>query len=256
MTTQPDPLKPMETPDELPVRAGYAAWAACYDDDGNPLIALEGPAMQEWFGPLDRQRALDLGCGTGRHTAALVAAGAHVAALDFTPEMIDQARRKPSLQNAGQHVVWIRHALPRPLPFRDQTFHLAVLGLVVEHLDDDALTASFGEAARVLVPGGRCLVSALHPDRTAQGQRARFIDPVSGIRRPIRTYHRLLADYHRAAGEAGLILDGEQVLVVPATLAERLPRAHPYVGQKLGWVACWRRLEPGVQTYLPLEPVL
>ena len=42
MTIKGGPLKPMETHDELPVREGYAAWAACYDDDGNPLLALKG----------------------------------------------------------------------------------------------------------------------------------------------------------------------------------------------------------------------
>ena len=40
-----------EADDELPVQAGYAAWAPFYDDDGNPLTALE-PAVQAWFGPI------------------------------------------------------------------------------------------------------------------------------------------------------------------------------------------------------------
>jgi SAM-dependent methyltransferase len=241
MTTPPDPLKPIETPDELPVRDGYAAWAACYDDDGNPLIALEGLAMQQWFGPLEGRRALDLGCGTGRHTRALVAAGARVAALDFTPEMIARGRRSAVFDRTEHQVLWVRHALPQALPFCDQTFALAILGLVVEHLDDQALRASLQEVARVLAPEGRCLLSALHPDRTALGQRARFIDPVTGIRRPIRTYHRSLADYHAAARQAGLTLTGEQVLIVPPRLADRLPRARPYIGQALGWVACLQR---------------
>jgi SAM-dependent methyltransferase len=231
----------MESPDELPVREGYAAWAACYDDDGNPLIALEGPAMWEQFGRLEGRYALDLGCGTGRHTAALIAAGARVAALDFTPEMIDRGRRNPSIQHAHGDVLWVRHALPRPLPFRNDAFALVVLGLVAEHLDDDALAASFREVARVLVPWGRCLLSALHEDRTAQGQRARFIDPVTGLRRPIRTCHRTAAEYQRAARAAGLTSVSEKVLVVPPSLAEQLPRARPYVGQALGWVGCWTR---------------
>ena len=42
----------MESHEELPVREGYAAWAACYDDDGNPLIALEGPACGDGSGPI------------------------------------------------------------------------------------------------------------------------------------------------------------------------------------------------------------
>jgi SAM-dependent methyltransferase len=236
-----DPIEPLESPNVLPVREGYACWASCYDDDGNPLIALEGPALREWFGDVEGRLALDLGCGTGRHTDALVEAGARVAALDFTPEMIDQGRRRGALDALRHRVLWVRHALPQALPFRDATFALAVLGLVAEHLDDAALRTSLREVARVLAPGGRCLLSALHPDRTAIGQRARFIDPDTGLRRPIRTFHRTTADYHRAAAVAGLTLVDEKVLIVPAVLAERLPRARPYVGQTLGWVACWQR---------------
>jgi SAM-dependent methyltransferase len=234
-------LRPIETPDELPVRDGYAAWAACYDDDGNPLIALEGPAMQEWYGPIEGRRALDLGCGTGRHTRALAAAGACVAALDFTPEMIARGRLMSACDRTHHRVLWVRHALPQALPFRDQTFALVVLGLVAEHLDHPALAASLKEVARVLGPDGRCLLSALHPDRSAVGQRARFIDPATGIRRPIRTYHRSLSDYHAAARQAGLSLAAEQVLIVRPSLAEQLPRARPYIGQALGWVACLQR---------------
>jgi SAM-dependent methyltransferase len=137
----------------------------------------------------------------------------------------------------------VRHALPDPLPFRDATFDLAVLGLVAEHIA--ALGPALGEVARVLVPGGRCVLSALHPERTAEGQRARFIDPETGLRRPITTYHRTTADYHAAALAAGLALEGEQALRVPPELAESLPRARPYVGQNLGWVACWSRMRPG-----------
>lgn len=230
----------METPDELPVQEGYAAWADCYDDDGNPLIALEGPAMQDWFGRVRGRRALDLGCGTGRHTRALVAAGADVVALDLTPEMLSRARQQPALQDAA-NLVWVRHALPRPLPFRDATFAIAVLGLVAEHLPDAALRVTMAEVARVLEPGGRCLLSALHPDRTAEGQRARFIDPASGLRRPIRSFHRTIADYLDAAATAGLILDVERALTVPPGLADHLPRARPYIGKALGWAACWRK---------------
>lgn len=228
----------MEASEELPVQAGYAAWAPCYDDDGNPLTELEGPAVRSWFGCVRGRRALDLGCGTGRHTRALVEAGATVMAVDLTTEMMSRAREKLREHSVG----WVRHALPSPLPFRDATFDLVVLGLVAEHVAD--LLALLGESARVLLPGGRCILSALHSDRTAAGQRARFIDPRTGVRQPITTYHRPLAAYRDAATEAGLTLAGEQTLVVPRTLAERLPRAERYIGLPLGWVACWTKPRP------------
>jgi malonyl-CoA O-methyltransferase len=231
----------MEPSEELPVQAGYAAWAPLYDDDGNPLIALEGPAVRAWFGPVAGRRALDVGCGTGRHTLALVEAGAAaVVALDLTPEMIARARAKL----AGAPVQWLYSALPGPLPLPDATFDLAVLGLVAEHVAD--IAGALSEVARVLVPGGRCVLSALHPDRTAAGDRARFIDPMSGLRRPIATVHRTADDYLDAARSAGMELLGASALAVPAELAARLPRAGRYVGMNLGWVGCWVRPPGGV----------
>ncbi len=227
-----------ESAEELPVQAGYAAWAPLYDDDGNPLTALEGPAVRAWFGPLAGRRALDVGCGTGRHTLALIEAGAaEVAALDMTPEMMAFARAK--IDSKGIPVFWVRHALPDPLPFRDATFDVAVLGLVAEHVAD--LARGLREVAQVLKPGGRCILSALHPDRTAEGQRARFIDPQTGLRHPIATVHRTIDEYLAAARRAGLQLECEQTLVVHSDLAERIPRASRYVGRNLGWVACWSR---------------
>jgi len=114
---------------------------------------------------------------------------------------------------------------------------LVVAGLVAEHVAD--LPALLKEAVRVLCPGGRLVLSVLHPERTAAGQRARFIDPETGVRRPITTYHRSVADYLGAAAEAGLALVSEQTLVGTAELAAVLPRASRYVGLPLGWVAGW-----------------
>jgi SAM-dependent methyltransferase len=220
---------------ELPPREGYDAWAACYDDDGNPLIALEGPAMETLYGPVVGQPVLDLGCGTGRHTLALTRAGARVTALDQSPEMLARARAKLD----GCPVTWLLHALPEPLPLAADAFVLAVLGLIAEHVRN--LAGLLGEVARVLRPGGHCLLSALHAQQTAAGMRARFIDPRTGQRQPITTYHRSAADYHGAAAAAGLEPVSEQTLFVPSALARQLPRAGRYVGQPLGWLACWAK---------------
>ena len=228
---------------ELSVQAGYAAWAHLYDDDGNPLTALEGPAVQAWFGPVVGRRVLDLGCGTGRHTLALIQAGAsEITALDMTPEMLAIARAK--VGDRFPPVRWLQHALPDPLPFRDGTFDLVVLGLVAEHVVD--LPHALGEVVRVLSPGGRFIMSALHPDRTAEGQRARFIDPQTGLRQPIATIHRTIEQYLVTARSAGLHLDGEHSLVVSQELADRLPRARNYLGRSLAWVACWKQPERAI----------
>ena len=135
--------------------------------------------------------------------------------------------------------MWVLHALPDPLPIADETVDVAILGLVAEHVED--LEKSLAEVARVLKPGGRCVLSALHPDRTATRQRARFIDRASGLRRPIRTIHRSIEQYKDIAENAGLIAVESRSLVATPEMAELYPRSRRYVGLNLGWVGCWRR---------------
>ncbi len=227
---------PLREDAELAVQPGYAAWAPLYDGDDNPLVALEDPAVRARFGDLAGRVAIDIGCGTGRHTLALAEARPRALfALDITAEMLAIAQK--TLR--GCPVQFVRHEFPRAMPFRDGMFDLAVLGLVIEHVP--ALAEAFAELRRVLAPGGRVIVSALHPDRTAEGQRARFIDPITGARRPITTYHRSVSEYIAAASASGFVLESEESLDVLPDLAERLPRAERYVGKRLGWVASWSK---------------
>ena len=66
------------------VRDGYDRWAMVYDDDQNPLQALEGPLVQQACGNVQGLRVLDMGCGTGRHALWLAQAGAKVTGIYFS----------------------------------------------------------------------------------------------------------------------------------------------------------------------------
>ncbi len=222
-----------EQKSELSPYEGYARWAEQYDTDGNPLIALEGPAVANLLGDLSGKRVLDLGCGTGRHTIVLCQKGGLVTALDQSIEMIQIAQKK--LQDYNIH--WVIHPLPDSLPFPDNFFSSIVAGLVAEHIQD--LETLFREVSRILLRGGQFVLSALHPERTLAGQRARFIDPQTGLRVPIVTYHRSREEYCHFARINHLNLRNEQTLIVDDPLADRLPRAEKYRGLALGWVAEW-----------------
>ena len=156
------------------VRAGYDRWASVYDHDENPLPALEEPHVRNALGDVRHLDVLDLGCGTGRHTAWLAAAGARVTGVDFSHEMLERARRK--VTDTDVHV--IVHDLHEPLPLEDTSFDAVVSGLVLEHIRDPR--AFFKEAHRVLKPGARAVVSAMHPAMFLRDSRARFTDPDSG----------------------------------------------------------------------------
>jgi ubiquinone/menaquinone biosynthesis C-methylase UbiE len=232
-----------ETDVELSVLDGYAAWAERYDEEDNPLALIEGPAIMEACGNVAGLAVLDVGCGTGRHSLPLIEAGAKVVGIDFSPEMLAVARRRSaSLFGAtgSASAEFHQHSLPGPFPFADQSFDLVIMGLVIEHVAD--LDAVMRETHRVLKTGGRCLVSALHPERTAAGQRARFLDPATGLRTPIATIHRTEEEYLAPARAAGFDIEESKTLLGTAELAARSPRGAKYVGLPLGWIGVFRKL--------------
>ena len=206
------------------VREGYDRWSAVYDHDANPLLALEEPRVREALGDPRGREVLDLGCGTGRHAAWLVEAGARITAVDFSAGMLEQARERV----ATGDVRFVTHDLHEPLPFGDRSFDAVVSGLVLEHLRD--LDAFLAEAHRVLRPDGRAVVSAMHPAMFLRGSQARFTDPVSGeIVMPGSLFHRL-GEIIVAAVGAGFTLCGVGEYAPDAEFAARYPRAERYVG--------------------------
>jgi ubiquinone/menaquinone biosynthesis C-methylase UbiE len=98
--------------------------------------------------------ALDAACGTGRHTAALVARGYKTIGIDQSPEMVALARQKAP--NAEFRIGYLEN-----LPLADSSVDLAVCGLALTHLRD--LSVAIKELARVVRPGGRVIISDRHP---------------------------------------------------------------------------------------------
>lgn len=209
------------------VRTGYDRWASIYDHDANPLQALEGPKFREAIGNPHALNALDLGCGTGRHALWLASEGATVTALDFSEGMLDQARKKPG----AERVRFIAHDLHTPLPFAAEStnqFDLVVSGLVLEHLAE--LDHFFSEARRVLRPGGRAVISAMHPAMFLQGTQARFKDPATGeVIMPGSVPHSI-SDFVMAALRPGFTIASITEHAPDADFAARFPRAAKYVG--------------------------
>jgi malonyl-CoA O-methyltransferase len=204
------------------VQGGYDRWAAVYDHDANPLQALEEPIVRAAVGDARGLAALDLGCGTGRHVLWLASQGASVTAIDFSEGMLAEARRKPG----ADAVRFLVHDLHKPLPFT-AVFDLVVSGLVLEHLRE--LAPFFAEVRRVLKPGGRAVISAMHPAMCLRGTAARFTDPSTGeVVHPGSIPHSVSA-FVMAAVRAGFRLTDVAEYAPDAEFAERVPRAAKYV---------------------------
>jgi ubiquinone/menaquinone biosynthesis C-methylase UbiE len=210
-------------PDLSSVRVGYDRWAAVYDHDANPLQALEEPVVWRAISDPRGLNVLDLGCGTGRHTLKLAAAGAAVTAIDFSEGMLAAARQKAGAES----VRFVRHDLHAPLPFGNGEFDLIVSGLVLEHLRE--LDGFFAEMRRVLKADGRAVVSAMHPAMFLRGSQARFTDPTSGeLVQPGSIAHSVAA-FAMAAIHADFKLLDIQEISPDAKFAEHYSRAAKYV---------------------------
>jgi malonyl-CoA O-methyltransferase len=209
---------------EPDVRGGYDRWAAVYDRDANPLVALEEEHAPAAIGDARGLAVLDVGCGTGRHAVRLATAGASVTAVDFSEGMLAEARAKPG----AERVAFVAHDLHAPLPFPAGAFDLLVSSLVLEHLRD--LAPFFAEARRVLKPGGRTVVSAMHPAMFLRGAHARFTDPASGELVAPGSYPHSVSAFVLAALRAGFRIDDLSEHAPDAALAARVPRAEKYIG--------------------------
>lgn len=88
-------------------------------------------------------RALDVGCGTGQSTAALLELAHTIIGLDSSAEMLAQA-----IRHAQVHYIQAR---AEQLPFADGTFGLLTVGLAFHWFDRRAFMT---EAQRVLRPNG------------------------------------------------------------------------------------------------------
>ncbi|MBF8189574.1 class I SAM-dependent methyltransferase [Nonomuraea sp. K274] len=90
-------------------------------------------------------RLLDVGCGTGVVTAAALALGAEVTAVDADPVMLEVAARRHPYAT-------IRQACLPDLPFEDEEFDAIAGNFVINHVPDTA--GALKELHRVLRPDG------------------------------------------------------------------------------------------------------
>jgi len=106
-------------------------------------------------------QVLDIGCGSGRHTAAFARCkGVQVLGADINPVDLIEAKKRLILQERleGKHGRWdLLAASINRLPFSDNFFDLIVCSEILEHIPDHR--EAVAEVVRVLKPGRDLVVS-------------------------------------------------------------------------------------------------
>ena len=179
---------------ERTVTAGYAEWAATYDDSNNPMFLAEEPVVRGLLERYPVGAALDAACGTGRHAKYLASLGHRVTGIDSTAEML-------RLAMAEVPAAHFQTADLTAIPLSDGEMDLSVCTLALTHCSD--LGPPIREIARVVRPGGHVVISDVHPFMSMLGVHG-------GYRRNpgelgfVRNHVHLTSDYLTAFQEAGL----------------------------------------------------
>ena len=208
--------KPTRT--RIAAQQGYDLWATSYDQTPNPVVTLDARYTIGHLAPVEGERILDAGCGTGRNIGPLLNAGATVFGADYSEGMIAVAREKHPEVDLVQTSL---DALPDHLI----DFDAILCTLVGEHLVD--LNAVFASFARALVPGGRLVFSVYHPWMAAAGIQANFTVADTEYRLGAETH--TVEDYVKGISSNGFLEVSTHTYNVDAWLVERVPAAAKYL---------------------------
>jgi SAM-dependent methyltransferase len=198
---------------EYNIESGYRQWSASYDGPLR-LFSIEEPPMQALITSIPPGTALDAACGTGRYSTFLAGHGHTVIGIDQSDAMLALARQKLPAAD-------FRHGDLTALPLPAGSVDTVVCALALVHVPD--LSPAMREFARVLRPGGRLVISDVHPYLVSLGWQAQFPAEHTGTGF-MRLHCHLPSRYITAANAAGMRLRSfeeppltEAAVITPAT---------------------------------------
>lgn len=180
------------------VQQAYNEWSQQYDTNDNRTRDLEAISLREMIASINFKKGLEIGCGTGKNTMALLEKAAHITAVDLSEGMLAQAKEK--IQSPNVH---FRQAdITGAWDFTEGVYDLVTFSLVLEHIEQ--LDGIFEKTAAALQPGGYVYAGELHPFKQYNGTKARF-DTSAGTQ-VVTCFNHHISDFTGAAQKNGLAL--------------------------------------------------
>jgi tRNA (uracil-5-)-methyltransferase TRM9 len=120
--------------------------------------AYPWPEVSDFLADKSGTRALDIGCGNGRHSELLAERVDSVIGLDVSAGLLRTARTRMAANDWQAHLL---QADAATLPLGAGTVDIGIYVATLHHLPDrETRRESLNELARVLGPDGQALVSA------------------------------------------------------------------------------------------------
>jgi ubiquinone/menaquinone biosynthesis C-methylase UbiE len=202
------------------------------------------------LGDIAGLRCIDLGCGAGQNVVAMAKAGADTTGVDFSSKQLAQAedlarREKVNINLIDSNI----EAIPS---LGNSLFDLALSACAIAFVKK--LDLALAEIYRILKPGGRFVLSVMHPMQyiidgeegtmyfnSAYPFSARVLKwswDFPGKSIPFQHYLRSISDYHNALVKAGFtvkrIVEPEPTLESPHRgLSEEIMKEYPYIAKHL-----------------------
>jgi cytosine/adenosine deaminase-related metal-dependent hydrolase/ubiquinone/menaquinone biosynthesis C-methylase UbiE len=135
----------------------FNIWAKVYDEQPNPLLALEQRFLSRMLPDIAGLDVLDAGCGTGRWLQLLAShRPASLVGVDTSPEMLQRASAKLGVKST------LHLGSCTALPVQNATADLILASFVLSYLE--SIDTFARELHRVARPGANIFLTDMHPD--------------------------------------------------------------------------------------------
>jgi 2-polyprenyl-3-methyl-5-hydroxy-6-metoxy-1,4-benzoquinol methylase len=199
------------TPSSEDVRAAWDANAAYWDEHMEAgetwQQSLIEPAVERVLRLEPGERVLEIACGNGEFARRMASLGATVLATDFSEPMIERARARGGgveylVADATDEAALL--ALGDPGSFDAVVCNMALM-------DMREIEPMARAAATLLHPGGRLLLSTVHPAFNGSST-TRVVEQRDDERGVVRTYAVKVTGYSRPSTGQGVALEGQPVV--------------------------------------------